>query len=166
MPKKAKRRTPRQAFILLKSGQVPADFGNLFVRLFWRSQTDAMLARNIWNAVKESGRQGLDLGVWHSWKSDFRISVGRLYRILNVLQGAGMIEKASVGGPTKWFTSTGFMRELESLLYWFSNETQFETNVRRWGGTQRCARCGFALGNCQDDCECPCGKIRTQYHSK
>ncbi len=165
MPKKAKSRTPRKAFILLKSGQVPSDFGNLFSRLFWRSQTDAMLAKTIWDAIKVSDREGLDLAIWQKWRTELHISVGRLYKILNVLQGTGLIEKNLGRRGTRWYVATGFMRELESMLYWFTNETGMQSYVRRWGGTQVCASCGFALGHCQVDCECPCGKIRTKYHS-
>jgi len=119
MPRRAVRGPPRQkTTILFKAGNLPSNAGELFRRVFWKSDFLASEAQNFWHEVKRSEPMGLPIQAWKDWISKRSMSVGQFYNMIHGLVGAGFIEKKD----SRWHLSGGFLRELEQMVSVYSSE--------------------------------------------
>ncbi len=134
MPRRAVRGPPRQkTTILFKAGNLPSNAGELFRRVFWKSDFLASEAQNFWHEVKRSEPMGLPIQAWKDWISKRSMSVGQFYNMIHGLVGAGFIESIS---PSRIrVTETGFRSLALTSL----------TMYRRSKGRPRCRLRTFVL---------------------
>lgn len=121
MPRRATRHPSEpKTTILFKAGNLPGAGGDLFKRVFWKSEFLAGEAHSFWREVKKSEPSGLPIQTWKDWIAKREMSVGQFYNMIHGLVGAGFIEKHD----SKWHLSEGFTHELEAMLRVYNSESR------------------------------------------
>jgi len=121
MPRRATRHPGEpKTTILFKAGNFPDSAGDLFKRVFWKSEFLAGEAHSFWREVKRAEPSGLPIQAWKGWIGKRDMSVGQFYNMIHGLVGAGFVEKKE----SKWHLSDGFTRELESMLKVYGAEAK------------------------------------------
>ncbi len=121
MPRRATRHpTEPKTTVLFKAGNLPASAGDLFRRVFWKSDFLAGEAHSFWREVKKAEPTGLPIQAWKDWIAKREMSVGQFYNMIHGLVGAGFIEKRE----SRWHLSSGFSRELDGMLKVYGLETR------------------------------------------
>lgn len=125
-PRLARRPSEPKTTVLLKAGKVPEHAGDVFKRVFWKSEFLAGEAHSFWREVKKSEPAGLPIRTWKAWISKRGMSVGQFYNMIHGLTGAGMIKRRE----SKWHLSEGFQAELKAMLSIYKSEDGTETSRR------------------------------------
>ncbi len=121
MPRRATRHpSDPKTTVLFKAGNLPEAAGDLFRRVFWKSEFLASEAHSFWKEVKKSEPSGLPIQAWKDWISRRSMSVGQFYNMIHGLVGAGFLEKRE----SRWHLSDGFTRELEAMLKVYAGESR------------------------------------------